>query len=140
MSECIKCRDRDAKAASSCEANFKELQKKYQKLLLVFAVLSGVLGKEIMDKTMSLFESVSPVVEVVSEAPKPKPAPNSYPYLKDTSLLFANVPPLLPNLNFTSSPNLDIFFEEEHSYVYVPEVGQAALLGSLPFLMKTRRR
>jgi len=140
MSECIKCRDRDAKAASSCEANFKELQKKYNKLLLVFAVLAGVLGKEIIDKTMSLFTSVSPVIDVVSEIPEPKPVLTYPTYYIEDSLLLADVPPLLLDLRLTSSPELDIFFEDDYEYVYVPEVGQVAMLGSLPFLMNKRRR
>jgi len=140
MSECIKCRDRDAKAATSCEANFKELQKKYHKLLLVFAVLSGVLGKEIIDKTMNLFTSVSPVVDVVSEVPKLKPDLIYPSYYKEDSLFLADVPPLLTELRLTSSPELDIFFRDEYEYVYVPEIGQIALLGSLPFLMNKRRR
>jgi len=138
MSECIKCRDRDAKAASSCEANFKELQKKYHKLLLVFAVLAGILGKEIIDKTMSLFESVSPVVAVTSKSPEPKPATSRSFYYAEDSILFANVPPLLVDLRLTPSSEFDIFFEND--YAYIPEVGQIALLGSLPFLMNKRRR
>ena len=140
MNECPKCRERDAKAASCCEANLKELQKKYHKLLLVFAVLSGVLGKELMDRTVSLFETVSPVIDVVSEAPKPQPATSFYASTADTSLLFADVPPILTNLNFTTYPENDIFFEDEYDYVCIPEVGQLALLGSLPFLMNKRRR
>ena len=60
---------RDQKAASSCESKYKDLESKYQKLLVVVAIISGIVGKEIVEEAMSIFDKAKPAI-TVSEIPK----------------------------------------------------------------------
>ena len=47
MTDCPKCRERDSKAANSCETKYKALEAKYQKLVITFAIISGLLEKKL---------------------------------------------------------------------------------------------
>ena len=115
--DCPQCRERVQKDACSCEDKYNSLQSKYQKLVIIFAIVSGIVGKTIIEEAMSLFESTAPVIEVSQVDPKPKKVVYNSPVYKD-SVLFANVPPLLTRLEYnTEIPYL--FFEEQ---TYIPSI------------------
>lgn len=145
MSECAQCRERNEKAAKCCESRFEQLQAKYQKLSLTFAVVSGVVGKEVVDKAMSLFDSVAPVVPAIAPLDDLSSAASSGSYTQplppDDINWFASVPPLTPRLApNTESPDLDFWKDETEDYVTVPEIGMLPLLGLLPIIGYSKRK
>lgn len=144
MSDCPKCRERESKAATSCESKYKTLEAKYQKLVLTFAVASGVVGKEAVDKVVDLFTSVEKIIEPISEVSTSASGSGSNPigfarsYPPSNSVLFAEVPPLLPDLGFYNPSNS--FPDLYEDYIILPEVGMSPFVGALPFLRKSRKR
>ena len=64
--DCPQCRERIQKDACSCEDRYNSLQSKYQKLVIVFAIVSGIVGKTIVEEAMSLFETAAPIVDTIS--------------------------------------------------------------------------
>ena len=147
MTDCPKCRERDSKAANSCETKYKALEAKYQKLVITFAIISGVVGKEIVDKAVNLLTPVEKVISPVSKSTELDTGSSgslgfarNYPrvYTASNSVLFAEVPPLLPDLGFynPSNPFPDLY----EDYIILPEVGMSPVVGALPFLRKSRKR
>ena len=143
MSDCPKCRERDSKAASSCETKYKTLEAKYQKLVLTFAVVSGVVGKEVVDKAVDLLTPVEKIISPVSKTEDSGTGSSgslgfARNYPRSNSVLFAEVPPLLPDLGFydPSNPIPNLYDD----YVILPEIGMSPVVGALPFLRKSRKR
>ena len=143
MGDCPKCRERDSKAASSCETKYKSLEAKYQKLVLTFAVVSGVVGKEVVDKAVDLLTPVEKIISPVSKTEDSGTGSSeslgfARNYLRSDSILFAEVPPLLPDLGFYDPSNpIPNLYED---YIILPEIGVSPFVGALPFLRKSRKR
>ena len=142
MNDCPKCRERDQKAASSCESKYKDLESKYQKLVIVVAIISGIVGKEIVEEAMSIFDKAKPAI-TVSEIPKVTTAeiisPRYYP--RDNSVLFADLPPILPSLGNHGMFDFEAdLFSPNQDPIFVPEIGAIPALVALPFLPNRRKR
>ena len=122
--DCPQCRERIQKDACSCEDRYNSLQSKYQKLVIVFAIVSGIVGKTIVEEAMSLFETAAPIVDTISSNEKPTSEivfNNSKPYHNTDTVLFANVPPLLSNLTHTNEVP-DLFAKDFDRQIFIPGV------------------
>ena len=119
--DCPQCRERIQKDACSCEDRYNSLQSKYQKLVIVFAIVSGIVGKTIVEEAMSLFETAAPIVDTISSNKKPTSEivfNNSKPYHNTDTVLFANVPPLLSNLTHTNEVP-DLFAKDFDRQIFI---------------------
>jgi len=129
--DCPQCRERIQKDACSCEDRYNSLQSKYQKLIIVLAIVSGIVGKTIVEEAMSLFETTAPIVDTISSNEKSAPQvafKSTKPYHSTNTVLFADIPPLLSNLTYSNEvPNL--FIEDFDRQIFIPGVTPLAPLG-----------
>jgi len=128
--DCPQCRERIQKDACSCEDRYNSLQSKYQKLVIVFAIVSGIVGKTIVEEAMSLFETATPIVDTISSNEESTPQivfNNSKPYHNTDTVLFANVPPLLSNLTYANEVP-DLFTKDFDRQIFIPGVTPLAPL------------
>ena len=128
--DCPQCRERIQKDACSCEDRYNSLQAKYQKLVIVFAIVSGIVGKTIVEEAMSLFETTAPIVDTISSNEKPAPQivyKNPKPHYNTDTVLLANVPPLLSNLTYSNEVP-DLFVEDFDRQIFIPGVTPLAPL------------
>ena len=128
--DCPQCRERIQKDACSCEDRYNSLQSKYQKLVIVFAIVSGIVGKTIVEEAMSLFETTAPIVDTISSNEKSTPSivyNSSKPYYNNDTVLLANVPPLLSNLTYANEVP-DLFTEDFDRQIFIPGVTPLAPL------------
>ena len=156
---CEKRAAQEQKAASDCKQEVKQLEAKSARLTIVLTVLSTLVGKELLDKALTLTDSITslsaaPAVEqqVVQANPaqgyggyqndKPKDwavvrhTPSSLTGLPN---FLASVPPLTPNLYTASAGNvpLGLRFEDQ---IVVPDSVAPFYLTAFLRPWKGRRR
>jgi len=132
--ECPKCRERATEIAKSCESRFDTLQAKYQKMVMVVAVTSGVVGKEVMNEVYSILSTPGDAVVAPAEkVESPEVISYNYnpsPYQQQDISYLADVPALTPSLGYDPFFNIDIDSNLPNSYdssIFLPEAG--GLLG-----------
>ena len=141
----------ERKAASKCEQEVEELKTKASRLTLILVILATLVGKELLDEAIGLADSLP---SLGSATPRPEPEivddqDHGHRYensqdkqrervqrvhrrsVRDSSALFADVPPLLVNL---TRDNRVFLFEEQ---VVVPSTISPLLAIAL---WKPRRR
>lgn len=138
MTDCPVCQKRQAqesREADQCKVEVRKLENRCNLLILILAVLTALVGAELLDKALSITDTVQKATTLsekpqtdtrsyTSQADTYKPIPNRQVFHGDS--LFGYLPPLLVNLRVDNQPT-EIFREFE-TQLYLPEPGSGLLL------------
>lgn len=147
----------EKKSLSDCKGKCEELNKKAQRLSLVVAVLSTLVGKETLDMALGLSSTIDQIA-VANPGPSEAAPPTITAYYPDRphkytdvqrsaplatpeiDLLFPNLPPLLIDLGYQYEviPKEPLYLSDNYDYI-LPEAGIFPLMG-LAAIPRRRRQ
>ena len=140
MTDCPVCQKRQAqesREAEQCKQQVKKLQAQSNALILILAVLTALVGAELLEQALSISDTVQKAAELAVE---PKSNPSSYatqanrdqPIPKRQVFhgesIFGYVPPLLADIRVRPEVQSMDFYLEFQGDTFVPEVGSGLLL------------
>ena len=138
MTDCPVCQKRlaqESREADQCKLEVRKLENRCNLLILILAVLTALVGAELLDQALSITDTVQKATTLseqpqtdtrsyTSQADTNKPIPNRQVFHDDS--LFGNLPPLLVNLR-VDTHQTEIFTESQ-TPLYLPEPGSGLLL------------
>ena len=150
MTDCPVCQKRQAqesREAEQCKQQVKRLEARSNALILLLAVLTALVGAELLDRALSITDTVQKATKLsektetdgrsyTSQADTYKPIPSRQVFHRDS--LFGNLPPLLVNLRVNPTPN-EIFTNSE-TPLYLPEPGSSLILVAALIASKSGRK
>ena len=140
MTDCPVCQKRQAqesREAEQCKQQVKKLQAQSNALILILAVLTALVGAELLEQALSISDTVQKAAELAVE---PKSNPSSYATQANSNKpipqrqvfhgesIFGYVPPLLADLRVTSELPIIDFHDSLQGETLVPEVGSSLIL------------
>ncbi len=140
MTDCPVCQKRQAqesREAEQCKQQVKKLQAQSNALILILAVLTALVGAELLDQALSISDTVQKANELAVE---PESNPSSYAAQANSNKpipkrqvfhgesIFGYVPPLLADLRVSPEVQSMDFYLEFQGDTFVPEVGSGLLL------------
>ena len=140
MTDCPVCQKRQAqesREAEQCKQQVKKLQAQSNALILILAVLTALVGAELLEQALSITDTVQKANELAVEpqsnhssyatqANSNKPIPKRQVFHGES--IFGYVPPLLADLRVTPEIQPIDFFSEFQGEALVPEVGSGLFL------------
>ena len=156
--ECDRRHAQEQKKLSDCEGRCKEMSVKNQRLSIALAVLATLVGKESLDfalglsSTLEAFSFRSPESEeasptILSGSPDesmrtPAPSIRSSYISADESVLFSDVPPIMPLLydqEILTGYGLSPIFFSDPDQIFVPTSGMILLAGLSTYPRRRRK-
>ena len=140
MTDCPVCQKRQAqesREAEQCKQQVKKLQAQSNALILILAVLTTLVGAELLEQALSITDTVQKANELTVE---PKSNPSSYATQANSNKpipkrqvfhgesIFGYVPPLLADLRVREAVQPIDFYLEFQGEALVPEVGSGLIL------------
>ena len=140
MTDCPVCQKRQAqecKEAEQCKQQVKKLEARTNALILILAVLTALVGAELLEQALSITDTVQKVSELSvdpekktssnqAQANSNKPIPNRQVFHSEN--IFGYVPPLLAELRVMEPIQPIDFYIEFQGNALVPEVGSGLIL------------
>ena len=138
VTDCPVCQKRlaqESREADQCKLQVRKLENRCNLLILILAVLTALVGAELLDQALSITDTVKKATTLseqpqtdnrsyTSQADTNKPIPNRQVFHGDS--LFGNLPPLLVNLRVNTHQTQ--IFTESQTPLYLPEPGSGLLL------------
>lgn len=151
---CPVCERRAAqeqKAGAECKHEVKRLQSHSQRLAILVAVLSTLIGQEAFERAFAIFGAID-TLAAAEKQPEGNAATKTAKateekqhsqneFSRHSQTLLQYVPPVLPTLRRVDSTNVfGIDWDDEGEQVMVPSLGSGTFFASGLFLIPNRKR
>lgn len=140
MTDCPVCQKRQAqesREADQCKVEVRKLENRCNLLILILAVLTALVGAELLDQALSITDTVQKATELsvkaqtngssyATQANSNKPIPKGQIFHSES--LFGYLPPLLADIRLGEETQPIDFYLEFQGDTLVPEVGSGLIL------------